>query len=116
MDGGVGGKQGLRQAGGFFAEKEPGVGGEACGPEGLAGQAGGEKDGFGADDLKERVEVVVDGDFDLPHVVHPGTFEVLVGENEPERAHEVQSGASGGTEAGDVAGIVGNFRLDEDDF
>ena len=125
---GVGGEEGGGEAGGFFAEEEPGVGGEAGGPMrggdggGCAGggresrEPGGEEDGVGADFEKEGGEVVVGGEGDVLEIIHAGAFEVLVGEEEAQGADEVEGGAGGGAEAGDVAGVLGDFGFDEDDF
>jgi hypothetical protein len=113
---GVGGEEGGGEAGGFLAQEDPGVRGELRGPEGLAGEAGSEDEGVGTDGGQEGGEVIVDGDGHMPEVVHAGALKVFVGEEEAQRAHEVEGGAGGGAEAGDVAGVLGDFGFNEDEF
>ena len=83
---------------------------------GVAEQAGREENEQLADFEHEGGEVIVDGDGDVLQVIHAGAFEMLVGEEEAQRADEMEGGAGGGTETGDIAGVLGDFRLDQDNF
>jgi hypothetical protein len=47
-------------------------------------------------------------------VIHAGAFKLGVVEPEPEGFDQMKGGLRGGAEAGDVAGVRGNFGFDQD--
>ena len=58
----------------------------------------------------------MDGDCDILEIVHAGSFEVFIGDEKTKGAYEVEFGAGGGAEAGDVAGVLGDLGVYERDF
>jgi len=53
---------------------------------------------------------------DVGPIVEAGTLEVLVVQGKTQLSDQVQPGSGGGTQTGDVAGVRGDFRFDQDDI
>jgi hypothetical protein len=64
--------------------------------------------------VKHLVNRIVVVDVDKVPVIKAGAFQAAVVGGKAERAHKVQAKAAGRAKAGDIAGIAGYFRLDED--
>jgi len=98
------------EAVGFGSEDEEGIGRVGGGGVVFFGVAGEEEVGGG------EVEGVGELELDFIPVVEAGSFHAAVGDGEAERADEEEAGVGGGAGAGDVARVLGNLRLEEDDF
>ena len=111
----MGGEQVVGEPPGFAAEDER-VAGAVLDMIIAPGAAGAvEKDTGGPDTAEERRPGGVDLDLHGVPVVEAGAAELGVGDLETEGFDEMQAGAGGGAEAGDVAGVGGDFGADEDD-
>ena len=112
---GMGGEEGFRQAAGFTSEEKRVAGEEVRMPV-RGGGLGGEKPGASA-----RMGFLPGGQVfplvdvaGLP-VVHSGAGELAGGDGKAEGFDEVEAGTDGEAGAGDVAGVLGDFRFEEDD-
>ena len=110
----IGGQQGFRQAGVLPPEHQ--IAAVRVGNVGMtvAALAGEIKEGA-AVLCKKVVQIVVRGDAQQMPVVQPRPFEFFVVYRKSHRPHQMQPRSSAGAGAGDVAGILWNLRLKQDD-
>ena len=80
-----------------------------------AGPLGGEVEEGAAVFLKKVGKGSVIGDIQQVPVVQPRPFQLAVVNGEAHGADEVEPGAGDGAGAGDVAGVLGDLRLDENE-
>lgn len=112
---GMGGEQVVGKTFGFAPEDE-GIAGTVSGLGVGAGTAGAVKEKTGGSEgLKASGPRGMDLHLDGIPVVEPGAAELGVGDFESQRFDKMETGAGGGAEAGDVAGVGRDFRVDEDD-
>ena len=109
-------EEGVRKAGGFTAEGKDIAGGEPSRVVGAGRALLDEPDaGVGGKMLEEGGPVGPAPPLEVLPVVHAGAAELAVVEIEAKGLDEVKGGLGGGAEAGDAAGVGGDFRLEEDD-
>ena len=63
--------------------------------------------------FKEFLLAVVVGNVQLVPVIQPGALDLLVRNGKAHGPYQVQPCAGGSAGAGDIAGVLGNFRFDE---
>lgn len=78
---------------------------------------GGEKPEAGGGEGRgdKGVKIVMDMDIEVVPVVHTGAAQVAVGDVKAEGADQVKAGVDPCAEASDIAGILRNFGIKEDD-
>ena len=76
----------------------------------------GEKEKFAAVFCKKFVERVIIGDVEQMPVIETGALKLFVVDLKAHGAHKVQPCARGGAGARDVAGVLGDLRLDHNDI
>ena len=65
--------------------------------------------------VKEIFQIFIICNIELMPVVEPGAFELAVVNGKPHRFDDMQCGAGSGTGARDIAGVLRNFRLMQND-
>lgn len=101
----------------LVAEEEAIAREEGSVPEGAFGVGGKEPEPAGGGGvLLEGLKRRMDMELKLLPVIHSGAAEVFVVEGEAEGFDEVEGSGGEGAEAADVAGVLGDFRLEEDDM
>ena len=106
----------LGEAGGFAAEDEVIVG-AVLGVGVEFGAVGFDEPeaGVGGEALREVGPIFPAVPGELLPVIHAGAFELGIVQFEAEGFDEVEDGLGGGAEAGDVAGVGGDFGFEEDE-
>ena len=110
-------KKGAGQAGGLASEDEDVAGGKRGVVIGARGSLLDEPRSAARAQVSDKgVPVGPSMPGDVLPVVHAGAAELAVVEVEPEGLDEVQRGAGGGAESGDVAGVGRDLGLEKDDL